>query len=378
MQLFDDLIKNTLSLLRTEEITMLSPAEKAWELLPRNTFLMERDTAIELGGYPAESINLILPSGHLSRLLAEAAAIQADRSDTVSDPDTGGICSTAAPGPVPGRRSSAGAEADATQAGLVKSLPGTEESSVRAETDATQTGSERFLPGTEEAPHRGRSLPTDSQEQAHGTSALQGAERSSRRFFTRRRNNAPEIPDSPSQAQNGSLLCNGLYCIGNPALLKETKARKKVPVSFGKILLVETTGDLPEESFYDFTQELLLTDASLYLRDVMLRQSPAHYNLNLRVGKKAMQAGFSLPAMAETIRQQFLALPRVQAVTLILLIGDSPLYRALLPIAEKARELTLTLNHIFDGIDMDCGSCDFNALCDEVEGLRELHMRRRF
>ena len=62
---------------------------------------------------------------------------------------------------------------------------------------------------------------------------------------------------------------------------------------------------------------------------------------------------------------------------MVLLEGDSPLYRQLIPIAEKVKDVTAALNTMFDGIDMDCGSCSLNEICDEVEGLRELHRKKR-
>ena len=30
--------------------------------------------------------------------------------------------------------------------------------------------------------------------------------------------------------------------------------------------------------------------------------------------------------------------------------------------------------HIFDGLDADCGHCDFKKVCDEVEGMKEMHL----
>ena len=108
----------------------------------------------------------------------------------------------------------------------------------------------------------------------------------------------------------------------------------------------------------------------------MLRQSPVHYNINLRVGKEAFHRGFDIQVLGETIYNAFRQMKYVKSVIVLLIVGESKLYKELLPIAEKIKEVTLTLNHIFDGIDMDCGHCDLSAVCNEVEAIRVLHKRR--
>ena len=33
----------------------------------------------------------------------------------------------------------------------------------------------------------------------------------------------------------------------------------------------------------------------------------------------------------------------------------------------------MSLSKILEGMPTDCGSCNLKAICDEVEGMRELH-----
>ncbi len=158
----------------------------------------------------------------------------------------------------------------------------------------------------------------------------------------------------------------GVFIIGDANLNSSSH------MSFGKVVFLQTE-DVPDDKLYDFTQETLLKDASLRFEDVMLRTSPAHYYTNLRISKKAMQNGFDFDKMASTIQVEFESISSVKKAQVVLIAGDSPLYKQLLPVAESVKEVTVALNHIFDGIDMDCGSCAWSDLCDEVEGLRELH-----
>ena len=242
MNIFDKYILQILDGCASEDRKRLAFTGNSLPIAQKNTFLMERDTAIELGGYPQESINLIVPSSKLPELT----------------------------------------------------------------------------------------------KQAEGDKSL--------------------------------MLEDGVYCIGDPKLLHG----KEKHISFGKIVLLDTE-HIPDDEWYDFTQSELLTDSKLWMKHVMLRQSPTHYNINLRVGKDAFQRGFDIQVLGETIYNAFRQMKYVKSVIVLLIVGESKLYKELLPIAEKIKEVTLTLNHIFDGIDMDCGHCDLSAVCNEVDAIRVLH-----
>ena len=47
--------------------------------------------------------------------------------------------------------------------------------------------------------------------------------------------------------------------------------------------------------------------------------------------------------------------------------------KALKPNAKKVDDITKTLSHILDGLPTDCGHCSLKPVCDEVEGMKELH-----
>ena len=47
------------------------------------------------------------------------------------------------------------------------------------------------------------------------------------------------------------------------------------------------------------------------------------------------------------------------------------------PIAKKADDITKTLSHILDGLPTDCGHCQLKPVCDEVEGMREMHLGKK-
>ena len=57
--------------------------------------------------------------------------------------------------------------------------------------------------------------------------------------------------------------------------------------------------------------------------------------------------------------------------------ADSKLVEKLTPNAGKVDAITKTLTHILDGLPTDCGHCSLKPVCDEVEGMRELHLGKK-
>lgn len=140
----------------------------------------------------------------------------------------------------------------------------------------------------------------------------------------------------------------------------------------GKAVFLQVD-NLAEDQLYEFLQSVQMADIRLRFRDIMRRTSSQQFHIDLRIGKQAMADGFSLERMGAAMLEHFLRVPGVKKAEIILILGDGPVYRELLPIAENVKRVGAALNTMFDGIDMDCGHCSLNTVCAEVEGLRTLH-----
>lgn len=61
------------------------------------------------------------------------------------------------------------------------------------------------------------------------------------------------------------------------------------------------------------------------------------------------------------------------AVKLIFVTAPDADFKALQAAAKTTKDITLTLAKILEGMPTDCGSCNLKPICDEVEGMKELH-----
>ena len=63
----------------------------------------------------------------------------------------------------------------------------------------------------------------------------------------------------------------------------------------------------------------------------------------------------------------------ILAVKLLFITAPDADYAAMARDAKTVKDITLSLTRIMEGMPTDCGSCNLKAICDEVEGMRELH-----
>ena len=190
------------------------------------------------------------------------------------------------------------------------------------------------------------------------------------------RDTALELGGYPRESVNLLVsMSDAVFPQGDGLCVIGDAAPDKGHISYGKIVLLQTD-EIAEESAYEFLQSVKLADIRLRFRDVMTRSSTEQFYTNLRVSKQAVRAGFSLERMGRSIYRQFADLPHVQRVKVVLLSGELPLYKELIPVAESVHRAGLALNTILDGIEMNCSGCDLKAICAEVEGLRKLHQAK--
>ena len=65
--------------------------------------------------------------------------------------------------------------------------------------------------------------------------------------------------------------------------------------------------------------------------------------------------------------------PQIQAVRLIYITDPAFPYRELEALVKKSREITRAIDHAMTAAMTDCNVCSLKKVCDEVEGIRQLH-----
>lgn len=160
-------------------------------------------------------------------------------------------------------------------------------------------------------------------------------------------------------------------------------------VPFLRVAVIKTSEDLnssptdenlsegakeEQNKAYNAVKNLEFVRYHVFPKGYMVRVSAMTHREQVRVSKAAVSAGISFARVGSLYIRKYKALPGVINAKLIF-ITEPGLVKALEKNAKKTDDITKTLNHILDGMALDCGHCNLKPICDEVEGMREEHMK---
>lgn len=147
-------------------------------------------------------------------------------------------------------------------------------------------------------------------------------------------------------------------------------------VSFAKIVILKIKG-LTEEDSYTKIKDLERVKFRVLPEGYMLRASTHLKRETVRISKSAIKNGLSFKIIGDLLIEAYKKNDCVENVQIIFITKNSEVIKKLEPIAEEVKAITDAMNHIFDDIEFNCGSCSFSQICDEIEGMKELHKKKR-
>ena len=128
-----------------------------------------------------------------------------------------------------------------------------------------------------------------------------------------------------------------------------------------------------DEAVYRTLRDIEFAKYHVYPQGYMVRISPESYREQVRVSRDAMRRGISFKALGMNYIRAYKQDPNVLGATVLFLTDPAADYAALKALAKKSADVTGTLTHIFEGLPTDCSACALKDICDEVEGMKELH-----
>lgn len=146
--------------------------------------------------------------------------------------------------------------------------------------------------------------------------------------------------------------------------------------TFARITLLGVK-EIPEneQEAFNAIQSIEFVKYHVFPDGYMMRVSPESSREQVRVSKKALKKGISFYGVGCDYISQYKKNPNITNVRVIFVTDPKVDYKKLLETANKVNDVTKTMNKILEGLpeDLDCASCSFKPVCDEVEGLKELH-----
>lgn len=106
----------------------------------------------------------------------------------------------------------------------------------------------------------------------------------------------------------------------------------------------------------------------------MMRISAVREREPVRVSREAVAQGINFAAVGFGLINAYRKRPEVEAVNIYFVTDQKIDYTFLKNEAHRCEQITDSLNHIFNGLTMDCSTCSSRKLCDEIDGIRQIHM----
>ncbi|MBO7389599.1 MAG: carbon monoxide dehydrogenase [Oscillospiraceae bacterium] len=143
---------------------------------------------------------------------------------------------------------------------------------------------------------------------------------------------------------------------------------------FARIVILRVGAlEMEDEAVYRTLKDIEFSKYHVYPEGYMVRMSSENYREQVRISKQAVRRGISFEALGNNYITEYKKNLNVLAVKVMFITDPAPDYRKMQEIAKKSKEVTETLTHIFEGLSTDCSVCSLKDVCDEVEGMKELH-----
>jgi hypothetical protein len=144
---------------------------------------------------------------------------------------------------------------------------------------------------------------------------------------------------------------------------------------YARIALVRVREESMGEgnSLYNAIRKLEYTRYHFYPEGFMMRVSSSQQRESVRIARGALHKGLDFSATGKRMIEAFRRNEMVEAVQICYVTDPDFPYGELEQLVQKAEAVTRTIDHILKDVKMDCNACNLQKICDEVEGLRELH-----
>ncbi len=146
---------------------------------------------------------------------------------------------------------------------------------------------------------------------------------------------------------------------------------------FARISIVQTDDVEDEQKAYNLIRKIEYVRYHYFPEGYMIRTASSSHKESVRVARSAIKNGINFNEIGNLLIKKYKEIESVRGVKVIFVTIPDADYDSFTRIAEKGNNITKTLNHVMNTVNFDCDTCNLKPICDEVEGMRELHFRNK-
>lgn len=153
--------------------------------------------------------------------------------------------------------------------------------------------------------------------------------------------------------------------------LGEIKGDRK----FARISIIQLDDAEDEQKLYSIIRKVEYVKYHYFPDGYMIRTTSRSHKEAVRISKKALKGGIDFQKAGALLIKKYKENPSVKGVKVIFITCEEADYGGLDSVAQKSNGITEALNHVMNSINFDCDTCKLKPVCDEVEGMKELHFK---
>lgn len=145
--------------------------------------------------------------------------------------------------------------------------------------------------------------------------------------------------------------------------------------SFARVCIIQLDKTDDEQQLYNLIRKVEYVKYHFFPEGYMLRTSSRSHKEAVRVSGKAVKGGLNFEIIGNKLIEKFKAISSVRGVRVFFITDSSFDFNKIDELARKNNSITETLNHVINNVKFDCDTCNLKPICDEVDGMKELHFK---
>lgn len=146
--------------------------------------------------------------------------------------------------------------------------------------------------------------------------------------------------------------------------------------SFARISILAIDDVDDEQEAYNLIKKIEYVKYHYFPKGYMMRTSSSSFKEVVRLSKQEIKNSISFENVGNLLIGKYLDNKSVKSAKIIYVTDKNFDFASLKKIADKNNEVLKTLNHVMNSVNFDCSSCNLKPICDEVEGMKELHFKK--
>lgn len=149
--------------------------------------------------------------------------------------------------------------------------------------------------------------------------------------------------------------------------------RENVP--YARLTIASVKDNLPDQgsALYQAIKKIDFVRYHVNPQGFMTRISAIQGRESARVSRDALKKGLTFSQAGGLMVKSYHENPQIQAVRLVYITDPAFPFGALEKTIQKSRKITRAIDHAMTAAMTDCNVCSLKKVCDEVEGIRQLH-----